>query len=60
MVDDKIMDEVGKAMATHEQPKDAQCPRCGKILAIGYWPWCPHGQAHGGFKLKGDGWTPRG
>lgn len=61
MVDDKDLEEVGKAMATHLVPRDNVCPRCGAVLKVGDWPWCPHdGKMRGGFKLLGQGWTPRG
>ena len=24
-----------------------KCDSCGKDVAIGEWPWCPHGKPHG-------------
>lgn len=61
MVNDKDLEAVGKAMATHPKvTKDGSCPHCGKMLKVGDWPWCPHGKGQGGFKLLGQGWTPRG
>lgn len=30
------------------------CEQCGAALAVGDWPWCPHGRPH-----TGKGFEPR-
>ncbi len=40
------------AIPTDDQGREAAvqgetCETCGQTIAIGSWPWCPHGEPHG-------------